>query len=484
MSSVTALSTGPAPVRFGRRSTRGLLLGLSAPRCISAGAAIAVLVLGLVAAGGIGLVASGLVWVPLLAITFFTWQGLALVEWVPVVGHWTVRKVTRQTEFRARVSALRPAGTMALPGDAAALRFYEEPGTGVCMVHDPHHQTLSVVVAVTHPAYVLLSPTDQHSRVTAWGRLLASLSKSGHCSAVQILEATVPDPGTGVAGWYDRNGTHDGGWADTNYAALLAESRHGSSTHRTTITVSLDMRKAGRAIRDAGRGVTGAAVILRADMEALEYSLRAAELHIDRWLDAAALAVIVRQAYDPAAALRTDSPGANLASAGPVGLSEHWSYLRHDSGYSTVLWISEWPRQDVAPNFLHPLIFAQGVRRSLTIVAHPLGTNEAMKQIRKEKTEAITDSSQKAKVGQLEDLSDRQEYDDVLAREQALIAGHVDMEFSGFVTVSAATRDELAAAVAQVEQAVGQSTCENRVLYGRQAQGFVVCALPFARSVI
>ena len=31
-----------------------------------------------------------------------------------------------------------------------------------------------------------------------------------------------------------------------------------------------------------------------------------------------------------------------------------------------------------------------------------------MKQIRKEKTEAITDSAQKAKVGQLEDLSDRQ----------------------------------------------------------------------------
>ena len=300
----------------------------------------------------------------------------------------------------------RPAGTMALPGDAAALRFYEDPESAACMVHDPHRQVLSVTVAVTHPAYVLLSPGDQQSRVSAWGRLLASLSKSGYCAAIQVLEATVPDPGTGVAGFYARHGTHDGGWADANYAALLAQSSHASSAHRTTITLALDMRKAAKAIKEAGRGVKGAAAVLRSQMEALDYSLRAAELHVDRWLDAASLAVVVRQAYDPAASLRPDSPGATLRSAGPVGVSEHWSYLRHDSGFSTVLWISEWPRQNVAPNFLHPVLFAQGVRRSLSLVARPLGANEALKQIRKEKTEAVTDSAQKAKVGQILDLSD------------------------------------------------------------------------------
>jgi len=58
------------------------------------------------------------------------------------------------------------------------------------------------------------------------------------------------------------------------------------------------------------------------------------------------------------------------------------------------------------------------------------------------------------------------------------------MEFSGFFTVTASGRDELAATVSQVEQAAGQATCETRVLYGRQAQGFVVSALPFARSVL
>jgi hypothetical protein len=331
-------------VRFGQRSTRGLLLGLSATRCLCAGTSICVVVLGLVAGGGIGLVASGLVWVPLLAATYASWQGVALCEWAPILGHWTARKAARQSEYRARVSVPRPAGTMALPGDAAALRFYEDPESGACMVHDPHRQTLSVTVAVTHPAYVLLSAGDQQGRVSAWGRLLASLSRSGYCAAIQVLEATVPDPGTGVAGWYERRGTHDGGWADTNYAALLRQCSHGSSAHRSTITISLDMRRAARAIRDAGRGTKGAGAVLRGQMETLEYSLRAADLHIERWLGAAALAVIVRQAYDPATRLQEDWQGAALDHAGPVALSEHWSYLRHDSGFSTVLWISEWPR--------------------------------------------------------------------------------------------------------------------------------------------
>ena len=268
-----------------------------------------------------------------------------------------------------------------------------------------------------------------------------------------MLEATVPDPGTGVAGWYERRGAHCGGWADTNYAELLRQSSHGSSAHRSTITISLDMRRAAKAIREAGRGTKGAAVVLRGQMEALEYSLRAADLHVERWLDADALAVIVRQAYDPAAQLGPNSPGATLDRAGPVAVSEHWSYLRHDSGFSTVLWISEWPRQDVAPNFLHSVVFAPGVRRSLSLVAHPLGTQEALRRIRKEKTEAITDSAQRAKIGQIQDLSDHQQYEDVLTREQALVSGHADAEFSGFVVVTAPTRDQLAAAVAQIEQA-------------------------------
>ena len=105
-----------------------------------------------------------------------------------------------------------------------------------------------------------------------------------------------------------------------------------------------------------------------------------------------------------------------------------------------MLWISEWPRIDVAPHFLHALIFAPDIRKSLSLLARPLGTVEALRALRKEKTEAITDAGHKAKVGQVQDLSDVQEYNDLLKREQALIGGHADVEFSGFITVTASQR--------------------------------------------
>jgi hypothetical protein len=303
---------------------------------------------------------------------------------------------------------------------------------------------------------------------------------------VQVLESTIPDPGTKVAQWYEEHGTGASDWPNAQYRELLAQSSFGSSTHRTTITISLDMKKAASAIRSAGRGVKGAAKVLAIDMSVLEHGLRDAELRLEGWLSESQLALLIRQAYDPAFNSRSDvevlGTSAKLATSGPVALSEHWSYLRHDSGYSCVLWISDWPRVDVAPHFLHALIFAPDIRKSFSLLARPLGTSEALKALRKEKTQSITDAGHKAQVGQVQDLSDVQEYGDLLQREQALLSGHADVEFSGFVTVTGGTKDGLDAAVALMERAAGQSGCETRVLYGNQSQGFVVGALPLGRG--
>jgi hypothetical protein len=105
-----------------------------------------------------------------------------------------------------------------------------------------------------------------------------------------------------------------------------------------------------------------------------------------------------------------------------------------------------------------------------------------MREIRKEKVEYVTDAAQKAKIGQIADLSDAQEYHDVIDRERALIAGHADLKFSGFIAVTALTKDRLDAAVSQIERAATQCGCETRVLYGQQSQAFTVAALPLGRK--
>jgi len=482
---MTETTTGtPTTVRYGRRQTRGLLLGFSGLRVAAIACAIGIFVPSMFIAGTLGIAATSPLWVALVASAFVPWGGRAVIEALPTVVHYSARHALGQTSFLARPSTPRPAGTMALPGDAAPLRFHLD-SSGAVMVHDPHAQTMTAVAHVTHPAFVLLSPDSQSQRVTGWSRVLAGLAASGTCARVQVLETALPDSGHGINGWWREHGTHDPEqWAVREYDELMATAAPSASIHRTLIALVLDLKRAAKPIKEAGRGMTGAAAVLRQDMTSLEAALRAADLTHAGWLTDTELASVLRAAYDPATADRIDGTGIgqDLSTAGPVAVEEHWDHLRHDSGYSSVLWISEWPRIEVAPSFLHALIFEQGVRKSLSIIATPLSTAQAMRDIRREKVEYVTDAAQKAKIGQIADLSDAQEYHDVIDRERALIAGHADLKFSGFVAVTALTKDQLDAAVSQIERAATQCGCETRVLYGQQSQAFTVAALPLGRK--
>jgi hypothetical protein len=472
----------PAAVRFGRRPARGVLLGLSVPRAVALGTYVCAGIIALAAGGVAGLAVTVLAGSPLLAAALVRAGGLTAADWAPVAAHYAARKAAGQTRFLARhPAAPRPAGTLALPGDAAALRWHVDGPSGAVMIHDPHRRTLAGIVPVSYPAFALLDDGQRAGRVAQWGRVLAQLAASGHCAALQVCEATVPDPGAGQRDWWAAHGRHDRSWAAAQYEDLLARVRLDAAVHRTTITYTLDLRAAARAVRAAGGGLAGAAVVLRAELAGLADSLGGAGLRAGPPLGEADLAVIIRQAYDPAAAVDTSSPGAALRHAGPLAMAEGWDRLRHDSGWSRVLWVSEWPRITVPPDFLHPLLFVPGLRRVVSVTARPAGTADALRAIRKQKTEAAADAAHKARVGQVADLADTAAWEDLLARERAVIAGHADAAFTGLVTVTAASPDELDAGTAALARAAAQGACELRPLYGRQAQGLVCGALPLGR---
>jgi hypothetical protein len=259
------VSTGTEPitVRFGRRSTRGLLLGFSTPRVGVIAAAAAVAIAGLVAGDARGFLLAAVVWAPLLATAFVRVAGRPVIEWAPTAVQFGGRHTGGQTEYRAAVTRPRPAGTLALSGDGAALRFHVDHASGVAMIHDPHLRTLTAVLTVSHPAFVLLDRDDRAQRVSRWGRVLAGLAQSGTLAALQIVEATVPDPGDGLVDWFQQHGLSEAGWAADQYAGLLNQARLGSSTHRTTVSIALDLRAAARAVKSAGGGMAGAAAVLR-----------------------------------------------------------------------------------------------------------------------------------------------------------------------------------------------------------------------------
>lgn len=483
MTDTAPTMTAPATVRFGRLPRRGLLLGFSAPRvvCIAGAAATAIPMLFML--GPSGAAVSAPLWITFLSLAFAPWHGRPAIETVPTAGHFAWRRLHGQTRHRVRPDHPRPSGTMALPGDATALRFHIDGETGTAMVHDAHAGTLTAVALVRHPAYVLLSPDEQARRVHGWGRTLASLANSGSIARIQVLEVSLPDSGAGITGWWEQAGSKNSAqWAVREYEELLRTCAPAASTHRTLIALSLDLKAASGYIRRHGRGTRGAAAALRQEMIAFEAGLRSAEVHLACWLDESELATTIRTTYDPGAGPWT-ATARSLGTAGPVAIDERWDHLRHDSGYSAVLWINEWPRVDAPFSFLHALVFRPGVRKTLSITASPVPTAAAMRDIRRSKVEYATDASQKARLGALADLSDAAEWSDVLDRERALLNGHADMRFSGLIAVTAPSVDELDAAVAEMERAAVQCGCETRRMVGQQARAYAAAALPLARRV-
>ncbi|MFA5605721.1 MAG: SCO6880 family protein [Leucobacter sp.] len=474
------------PVKFSRLTRRGVLLGLSLSQLIALGLGVGSLVWAFYAGGGMFIAFSAPVWLSAAATAWIRISGRAIVEWIPVIFWWLWKTSGGQVLYRRRVVRPRPAGSLALPGDMARLREYEDPITGAGMVHDPTASTLTAIVAVSHPAFVLLDPGEQDRRVSSWGRVLATVCRSGRLSMLQVLERTLPDSGTGLAEWWASHGNADGSWASTTYAELIERAGPAGERHATTLSLSLDIQAAARQIRTAGGGIRGAAAVLRQEMSTLIAALRSADLAPSDWLSCGEIAVILRSAYDPAIAAtleRHGELGQSLATAGPVAVNESWSRLRTDSAFHAVLWISEWPRSMVYPGFLAPVLLSSGIQRSFSLLCTPMRSDQAARDIRKKKTEYISDAAQRQRIGQIEDASQTAEFQDVLQQEADLTAGHGILRYTGLISVSARTADELDAAVAAIEQAAIQASCETRLLVGQQAQAFTAAALPLCRVV-
>lgn len=261
----------------------------------------------LYAGGGILLAWTAPIWLLCAALAWTPVGGRKLIEWVPVTFRWVARTQKHQTMFRRRVVKPRPAGTLALPGDAAALREWEDPETGAAMIHDPppaDHR----IVGVSHPAFVLLDPGEQETPRRHLGK--------GACHDLPVRADRAPPslrthpprrrlrPGRVVAAPRPRRrllgldrapGTHRpcracrGTPRHHHQPRPRPQSRRPTGPHQRR-------RRQGRSRRPPTRD------------DHLVTALRAAELTVTGWLTPAQVAVILRAAYDPATAAIPGTP--------------------------------------------------------------------------------------------------------------------------------------------------------------------------------
>lgn len=128
------------------------------------------------------------------------------------------------------------------------------------------------------------------------------------------------------------------------------------------------------------------------------------------------------------------------------------------------------------------VLLSSGIQRSFSLICTPMRSDQAVRDIRKKKVEHISDQAQRAKIGQIEDTAQTAEYHDIL-QQADLTAGHGILRYTGLITITATTIEDLNAHVAALEQAAIQANCETRLLAGQQAQAFTAAALPLCRQV-
>src|SRR3546814_18484281 len=76
------------------------------------------------------------------------------------------------------------------------------------------------------------------------------------------MERTLPDSGKGLAEWWHQHGSGDDSFTATTYGELIDRAGPAGERHASTISLSLNLKTAHRAIRAAGGGNRGTAAVL------------------------------------------------------------------------------------------------------------------------------------------------------------------------------------------------------------------------------
>lgn len=463
-------------VRFGRLEQRGVLLGLSGVQLGLAGAAVVVATAALYAAGAAGLVASAPLWLVLLVAGTVNVGGRPLTAWAPVVAGFGTRRMTRG-DHEVTPPTPPTLGSLQVPGVPGTLTVTRGPATRAALVWDRRAGTVCAIAAVSGSGFVLDEAGAQEHKVATWGRVLAQLCHEPVVVRAQVLTRTLPASTGAAPEWWRRHETDAGSLPGRILAELLEEADRDAVRHEILLVLAVRQPRGPRRRIDDAR-----ARQVESTLSALAEALAAAELVVDRWVGVDELPGVLSRAYDPA----TPVPSSGDHSGGVVvpaaGVVEAWDHLRTDSAVHRTFWVAQWPRTEVVLGFLQPLVLG-AAWRTVSLVAEPLPTERALREIRRAHVEHAADAAHRAKVGMVEDEAVRAERADLAAREAELVAGHGDLRFTGLVTVTALDLLALDEATRAVRAAAAQAFCEVRPLVGQQAAAHLAGAVPLARGV-
>lgn len=459
------MSTGPPRYRFGPRSTRGLIAGWRGGQ-IAVVAAGALFGLGFMrTVGGIAGVALALL-VAGGGVAVATWPvaGRPAESWAPTVARFAIGAMAD-----GRTAPWRP-GTVRHRGALSRLQLQAPQARSFAVVEDPEAGTWSAAVAVGSPGYALYDEDGKADAVAAWSGVLAAMAaESRALHRLQWIARTRPCSRAGPLPEVRAS------QAAAAYGRLVAEVSSGLCEREVVLVLTTRLEHSRLSTRAGARARELAGEQLSALLGSLCSRLRGAGLVPGEPLGESELAASIQRCFE------REPSAVTLRSPWPVGVEARWSSLRTDATCHASYWISEWPRGEVGPGVLLPLLIGGSERRSVSLTLAPLPPVSAVRRAERERTAGAADADLRRRHGFSLTARARAEQEVRLQREAELADGHAAYLFSGYVTVTAGDEGSLERSCAEVEQSAALSRLEIRRLYGAQEEGFVA-TLPVGRG--
>jgi len=424
-----------------------------------------------------------------------------LDEWVPVTAAFVLRVLGRRRVFRSVVplegfrgtglGSRRPVIRDAVAHPPRELRDVRilsaaHRGRQVGILSSRGGRFLIAVLACRASAFALLDASAQERRLARWGYLLSSAAGTS-LTRLQWLERTAPAQGDELARWVhskrDPAIPPRGAAMIDSYLELIGTTSRVTNEHEILLALQVDARR----VRSAA---DGALRDLLEDVERTARALEAAEVSVLGALRDDQLARALRTAFDPYCraelvaqeAAKAGPSGHPEAGAWPLGARESWEHYQTDGSLHATFWISGWPRVEVSPMFLDPLIGQSSVVRTVSVVFEPVPPERSAREAEAAVTRDHADRELRHRFGQSQTARQRQAEEAAARREAELAAGHAEVRLAGFVTVSARDEDELRRACAEVTEQAARSRLELRRMYGQQSHAFTF-TLPLCRGL-
>ena len=460
--------------------TSGVFLGLGVVQCGLLGAGI-VLGVGALTVGAPLPVAAVPVVVSV-AVSFTRISGHASWEWLPLLVGWLAARVRRGRRWQAPLPLWTDGDDPApMPPCLDGIDIVDidwRAGSRLGAFRDGHRRTLTAVIPVSGPQFVVEPRGEQERLLAGWGDLLGQFAvERGVVSHLSWSDLARPSGMGDHITWLDsdQRGNPVPGAAES-YRELLEDGTTTAINHEAVVTITVAKERLSRHRTSAGNADDHLRRALITSVEALLRGLRSAALSAGDPFDATGLQRLIRSRIDPVSARPRPRRGrlverlalVRAATAGPLVLDAGWRDIQVDAAHHRTWWVGTWPRLAVPPAWLEPFLSSGGITRSMTVYFQPVPTHQSRRRIERDLVKLESDAIAKEDKGRRVDARHRRATQALLDREEELVAGYPEMGYAGLVTVSARTQEELDEQAEVVEQLARETGMDLRVLDARQ----------------